>query len=359
MLDISASTRQIQVIERARNKAEIVGDVKMLIRCQALLIYFSGKLPIADIAEICQVSYETVRSWIAMFASEGARSVVAKHSRGRRPKLTKAECQLLGDLLDKAPHEVGLSGGCWTSGAVQTLIYREFGVNYSPKYIPDLLRRLGFSFQKAKFESAHIDPKKRRKWLEETWPQIKALAKRKNAQIFFEDESSFSMWGSLFYTWSRRGKQPVVKTTGKRRALKVFGVIDLFSGKLIYHSLDGKLNSETYVDFLKELLRKTRKHIILIHDGARYHTSKQTKSLVESKDRLSLFQLPPYSPDFNPIEGLWKKVKKAATHLMYFPDFEALTSAVEKSLSEFSTNPSEILKLFGFYRKLEPSPAKG
>ena len=359
MIVISASSRQIQVIERARNKAEILGDVKMLNRCQALLIYFKGKLPIADIAEIFQITYETVRGWIALFASEGARSVVAKHPRGRQPKLTKAQCQKLGSLLDKAPYEVGLSGGCWTSGAVQTLIYREFGVNYSPKYIPDLLKRLGFSFQKAKFESAHIDPSKRQKWLEQTWPQIKALAKKKKAQIFFEDESSFSMWGSLFYTWSRRGKQPVCKTTGKRKSLKVFGVIDFFSGRLISQTFSGKLNSESYVEFLKKLLGKTRKNIILIHDGARYHTSEQTKAFVKSRDRLSLFQLPPYSPDFNPIEGLWKKIKKAATHLMYFPDFEALTSAVEKSLSEFSRNPSEIIKLFGFYRKLESAHTKG
>ena len=56
-------------------------------------------------------------------------------------------------------------------------------------------------------------------------------------------------------------------------------------------------------------------------------------------ERLTVFQLPSYSPDYNPIEKLWKKVKKEGTHLQYFPTFEALTDTVEHALLKFANTP--------------------
>ena len=355
MNEIKASKRQIKAIERKRDLAESMGDVRTLYKCQALLIYFRADIALHSIAEICGVTYETVRQWVCQFACDGIKSLAIRRPRGRQPKLSKAQCRRLAEILDRPPHESGLTGGCWTSGAIQTIIHREFKVKYAPKYIPELLKRLGFSFQKAKFESAHIDPKKRLKWLQDTWPDILAQAKRNQAHIFFEDEASFSLWGSLFYTWARRGKQPVVKTTGQRKSLKVFGVIEIHSGKLIYQAVEGKLNADSYKTFLTEVLKKTRKQVIIVHDGASYHTAKATTEFVASKSRLSMYRLPPYSPDYNPIEGLWKKVKKTATHLMYFPEFKDLVAAVKKCLNRFLSSPDEILRLFGFYRKLKPS----
>ena len=66
-------------------------------------------------------------------------------------------------------------------------------------------------------------------------------------------------------------------------------------------------------------------------------------------NRLTMFQLPTYSPDFNPIEFLWKKVKKQATHLRYFPDFDQLVEKVESALLHFASTPKEITALMGRY----------
>ena len=101
---------------------------------------------------------------------------------------------------------------------------------------------MDFSFQKAKFESAHLDPEARKEWETKTWPQILKEARAKNAHIMFGDEASFPQWGSLSYTWARKGKQPVVKTSGKRKSFKVFGLIDYFTGKFYSKGLEGRLN---------------------------------------------------------------------------------------------------------------------
>ncbi len=87
--------------------------------------------------------------------------------------------------------------------------------------------------------------------------------------------------------------------------------------------------------------------IILIQDGVRYHTSAAMKAFFEQhQDRLTVFQLPSYSPDFNPIEKLWKKVKEQGTHLHYFPTVDALKDKVEQALLEFRNTPKAVLSLF-------------
>ena len=88
----------------------------------------------------------------------------------------------------------------------------------------------------------------------------------------------------------------------------------------------------------------------MIHDGARYHTSAGTKQfLATHRERITAHPLPSYSPDYNPIEYLWKKTKQRATHNKYFKEFLALTVSVDKALAYFAMHPDTVLGLFGRY----------
>jgi transposase len=169
--------------------------------------------------------------------------------------------------------------------------------------------------------------------------------------ILFQDEVSFALWGSLGYTWAPVGQQPVVKTTGKRKGYKVFGAIDFFSGQFFYQGLEqGRFNSERYQAFLRQVLAQTSQHIILIQDGARYHTSKATRTFFDAhRERITVCQLPSYSPDYNPIEFLWKNMKRRATHNRYFPEFDSLVASVNEGLTYFADQPEAIKNLMGVY----------
>jgi len=130
---------------------------------------------------------------------------------------------------------------------------------------PRLLKNMGYSYQKARFVSDHLADvaPEQQEWLEKTWPELRRQAQARNALVLFGDECSFAQWGSLSSTWSRRGHQPEVKTSGQRRAYKVFG----------------------------------------IQDGARYHISQAMQAFFAAHtDRITVYQLLRYSPDFNPIE---------------------------------------------------------
>ena len=98
------------------------------------------------------------------------------------------------------------------------------------------------------------------------------------------------------------------------------------------------------------MLAQTSQPILLIQDGARYHTAAKTqKFFARHAQRLTVEQLPAYSPDYNPIEHLWRNIKRQNTHNRYFPEFSDLTIAVESALMHFKQSPQEVKQLMGTY----------
>jgi transposase len=346
-LTLNNRTRQA-LLERL-HQAYRGGNIRLIRRIHCLLYLADGKT-VAEVARLLNVGEQTVYDYVQTFLLLGLRSLNYKRSSGRPPKLTQTQRKELGKLIDAGPEKAGYDSGCWTAVLIQDLIEKRFGVVYHPQYVAELLKNMGFSYQKGRFESDYLDKAARAEWMSQKWPAILRLAKQKHAMILFGDEASFAQWGSLSYTWSRVGHQPTVKTCGKRKAYKVFGLIDFFSGRLFYRGHTGRFNSDSYADFLLEVMKQTLQHLILIQDGAKYHTSKAMTLFFQAHtDRLTMFQLPSYSPDFNPIEFLWKKVKKQATHLRYFPDFDTLVEKVEDALLHFANTPTEITALMGKY----------
>ncbi|HQN18116.1 MAG TPA: IS630 family transposase [Syntrophobacteraceae bacterium] len=333
-------------------KAKHRGDLRTVRKVNAILAIAEG-YSYSVTARILNVCKESVRLWISAFLLKGPKSINPSKSPGRPPKLTKTQRNQLDEIITNGPTAAGYPGACWRSPMIQHLIHEEFGVFYSVNYIAQLLKNMGFSYQKARFVSDHKDPEKRKEWSDKTWPEILKLAKHKDAYILFGDEASFPQWGTLTFTWAKRGQQPTVKTSGVRKGYKVFGLIDCFTGRFFHKAQDGRLTSESYSQFLLSVLTQSRKHIILVQDGARYHTSKAMQQFFEQhKQRLTVYQLPSYSPDYNPIEKLWKEIKKDGTHLHYFPTFQDLINKVEEVLAIFQGTPRKILSLFGMYHEL-------
>ena len=332
-------------VERQLKTAQQLGHLRQVKYLLAILAVMDGQ-SFAQVALVLRVHEKTVATWVRVFCCYGLKGAPRQKPTGRPPKLTPTQKEALATLIDEGPVKAGFSGACWRSPMIQQLIYDRFGVFYNVFYIAQLLKNLGFSYQKAAFVSDHLDEDKRHAWRTTTWPQILRLAKERKALLLFGDEASFPQWGTLTYTWARRGQQPKVKTSGKRKGYKVFGLIDYFTGRFFYQGQEGRLNSAAYMTFLTRVLEHTTQSIVLIQDGAKYHTSAETKAFfAQQTARLQVFQLPTYSPDYNPIEKLWKKIKQQDTHLHYFPTFEALTEKVEQALLKFANAPAEVLAL--------------
>jgi len=334
------------------HQAYTSGALRLVKRIHVLLALADG-MAVSEAADMLAVGEQTVRDYRNQFLWKGVASLVYKRPPGRPSKLTKTQRKELAEWIKAGPQAAGYTSGCWHTPMIQDLIQRHFGVEYHPHYICTLLHNLGFSYQKARFVSDHLSEAKRLEWRQTRWPRILQQARQRKALLLFGDEASFAQWGSLSYTWAPKGQQPEVPTSGKRKSYKVFGLIDYFSGRFFYKAPTGRFNSESYAAFLLDVLSQTTQHVFVIQDGARYHTSKAMQQFFDaSAARLTIEQLPAYSPDFNPIEHLWKKVKKEATHLKYFPEFTQLQPEVDRALLHFAQTPREITVLMARYCEL-------
>jgi transposase len=350
-MTIQFSTETLKQLDNELELAEKLNNLRLFKIVQCLFMRHHGKSA-SEIAELLRVSVRTVYDWIGRFLRERFNWLCGKHyqGRGRTCRLTKAQREEIVRIVDAGPEKAGFDMGVWTSAMIQEVIQRKFGVTYTCRYLCSLLKQWGLSYQKAKFVPDKIDEEtwrqQRKTWKEETWPEILRLAQEVGAVILFEDEASYRQWGSLAYTWGIRGKQPTTKTCGKRKSLKMFGTIELQGGDFQYRECEGRYNGDTYRTFLDQLLTRYTCPIILIEDGAPYHHRKDVKAFKETlkaAGRLFAYKLPPYSPDFNPIEKLWRNSKKQATHCKYFPTFEDLRVAVVKAFRKYLEDASKVL----------------
>jgi transposase len=348
-VSIRSTTATRKALEDTLRQAFKAGDVALVKRVSALLGIARGE-PVAAAAAGVGVSPSTGYVWLRAFLVEGAAGLRV-HWRGGRPaKLTPSQRQRLAEIVKAGPEAAGFPTGCWHALLIQQVIWREFHVTYHVQYVAVLLHNLGFSFQKARFVSDHLDELARATWLAYTWPAWRAQAAAAGGLLLFGDEASFAQWGSLAYTWAPVGQQPVVKTTGRRKAYKVFGLIEFFGGRLFYRGIEGKFNGASYVTFLAWVLDQTTDPLFLVQDGAPYHRATPVKAFFAAhRDRLHVTQLPSYSPDYNPIEFLWRATKRHATHNRYFPEFDALIGSVEDALAFFAAHPERVKALFGRY----------
>src|SRR5438128_3024908 len=198
-------------------------DVRLVRRLTVLRDLLVQQVPMAVLCERWGLSLSCLYNWQKALLLRGMDSLVYSHGGGRRPKLTPRQKKRLVELLEAGPLVVGFETACWNSVLIRVLIWREFGVLYNRHYVSTLLHNLGFSFQKARFVSDHLDAAKRLAWLEQKWPTIVGAAKRRQGLILFEDAVSFAQWGSLSYTWGRRGRHPDVPTRAKRSGPQVLG----------------------------------------------------------------------------------------------------------------------------------------
>ena len=353
IMRVRFSSETVNRLEKERRIAERLNSLRLYRMVWCLLLIHNQK-PVDVIAEMLNTSPRTVYNWLSQFMLGRFSWLLGLHyqGRGRKPRLSKEQKAVLYRIIVDGPEKYGFDCGIWNSAMIVEVIQREFHVTYNPRYVCALLGKMNLSYQKAAFVADISDneehQKRRKEWVEKTWPEILQRANSSKAMILFVDEVSFALWGSLGRTWAPKGKQPMVKTTGKRKGLKIFGAIEFTTGAFKYVECIGKFNGEFYAKCLKQLIQEFSCPLILIEDGASYHRSQLVNELKEelrSREQLFVYRLPSYSPDKNPIEKLWRKTKRNATHCKYFATFEDLRSAVFKAFRKYMEDATKVISV--------------
>ena len=178
--------------------------------------------------------------------------------------------------------------------------------------------------------------------------KLSRLAKRDDVDLWCEDECHFQQHGSRCTMWiPPENVDPVLLHAPTRKSISVFGAVRIRDGRLV-HQLEKTFNACTFQAFLVQLIRhhhKNRKMIVIV-DNARWHHAKYLKPwLHKHRDKLKLDFMPPYSPDLNPIERVWKLTRRLCTHNHYFPVLEELLGVVKNQLHQWQRSNETLRRL--------------
>ena len=142
-------------------------------------------------------------------------------------------------------------------------------------------------------------------------------------------------------------KDPVVRHFPGRKSVGYFGAVRLKDGLFVAMREPDKFNAQSFRNFMEKLLvvgSTEGRKMVLITDNAKYHHAKLHREWREEHaDRFVLYFLPPYSPDLNPVERVWKLVRRICLHNRYFHTLKEIEEVVENQFLEWSL-ASDILR---------------
>lgn len=252
--------------------------------------------------KIMCLSKQTGYNWLEQWNEYGYEGVVPNFGGGRPPKLDKNRKEQLKENLKTKDN--------WLTSEVRALIRKEFDVDYSERNVARILKDFGMHYAKPYPQ----DYRKPENATEILGDRLKDALKGSNDEFIlgFIDEASPQTTDNKQRFWSF-GKSRIIKNTTKYKA-NTFGFYPM-NGKEV---IDFKERSKSHdvCEFLRRIREKNpKKHIIAFLDNARSHIAQQTRAFAESLN-ITLVFLPVYSPELNPIEFIWKSIRRKISRIL-------------------------------------------
>jgi len=255
----------------------------------------------------------TIRNYRKRYVDGGILGLVTDTYSGKRSHLTDKEKEQLSNYLQ--------SKICMDTKEVAAYIQKSFAVTYSISGVTALLHSMGFTYKKTK-----PVPGKAKKEDQELFIEAYNRLKSKNGKIYFADSTHPLHNAVISYGWIKKGEDFKILCNSGRHRLNINGAVDIENLDVITRTCDW-VNADSICELLRAIRAKNPddKKITLIMDNAAYNRSGKVKILAR-KLKINLFYLPPYSPNLNPIERLWKFMKKKVLYNKYYEhlsEFEA------------------------------------
>jgi len=134
-----------------------------------------------------------------------------------------------------------------------------------------------------------------------------------------------------------------------RKSVGYFGAVRLRDGLGLFQKENDKFNGMTFWNFLqplRQLSAQSQRRVVVITDNAKYHHARLHQDWREQQaPDFVLDYLPPYSPELNPVERVWKRTRRNCVHNVYFPTLQALVEKVERQFAKWSKPNDELARL--------------
>jgi transposase len=315
--------------ERARlkiqHKQERDGRVRD--RIKAVLLHDKG-WSCKQIAEALLISDDAVRIHIQDY---DAAKKLRPESGGSQEKLSAKQSQQLETHLLKHTY-------LYVKDIV-AYVKITFGIEYTAHGLRNWLQRHHFSYKKPAVVPGKANEQQQKEWIAE-YEKLRAELPA-NETICFTDGVHPTHNVQAAYGWIKKGIRKEIPANSGRSRLNLSGAVDVISHKVIIQA-DQTLNANSTIAFLQKIEKaypdKDRIHVFC--DNARYYKNQDVHNYLETS-KVKLHFLPPYSPNLNPIERLWKWMKERVIYNAYYPGFEEFKSAIFGFFALLSTLGSD------------------
>jgi transposase len=289
------------------------------------------------VARIFNIPLRTVFDWLARYRQGGWHALIEGNRQGRPKKISGDDMKWLYDAITMgSPLNHKLPFCLWSLNTIRALLQQERSLLVSKSSLCRLLNHLGLSPQRPLYKSYKQNPDKIKGYLDQTYPQAVAQAKAHRARLYFVDEAAFRSDAHRGTTWGLRGQTPVIKDSGGRFGFKLISAVSA-RGDLHFDVIEGSMNAEKFIDFLRKLRQDACCPIFVIADNARYHHSKKVQAFLETQvGQIMMAFLPAYSPELNPDEQVWNHAKaEVGKHPIKSKlELEALILSVMRSIQQ-------------------------
>jgi transposase len=301
-----------------------------------------------EVAARFRVTRMSANRWHRALAAGGRPVLASKGPGGARYRLSPTQLEELQVLLGAGPAAWGWADQCWTLPRIAEVVHERFGVDYTLPGLDLLLHRLGWSVQVPARQAAERNEEQIAAWREETWPAIKdgggpgRLAGLRRRVRPGAEAAQGSYLGP---------PRPHPGAAGHRRQQPRLSLAALLATRpghrprLIYRTHRGRRGSgrkgfieADYAALVDAAHRQLRGPIVLVWDNLNTHASAAMAALVAARPWLTVFRLPPYAHELNPVEPVWSHLKPSLANLTKH-DLAELTALVKSRLKRIQYRP--------------------
>jgi len=279
-------------------------------RLKAVLLLDDG-YSFEQIAKILLIDDQTARNYLSRFQKGGTEGLLSDKYTGYTGCLTKEEELKLTEHLKEHTY--------LDTAPIIDYVEFTFGKKYTPSGMRDLLHRLGFAYKKTSHIPGKADIERQQKFID----SFKKFMKYKSPEVpvLFMDATHPQHNSMPAYGWIKKGERKEIRSNTGRERLNINGALNAETKEAIVVEAD-TINSDSTICLLKKIERcyPLAPHIYVFSDNARYYHSEEVVNYLKTS-KIMLESIPPYSPNLNLIERLWKFFHKKIHYNKYYATF--------------------------------------
>ena len=311
-MKIFITEQQKAELERLHDSSR---DGRVRDRIKAILLASEGWSS-AMIAQALRLHQTTIDHHISEFLNKGK---LKPENGGSDSKLSAEQTAfLISQLSDNLFHH---------TRDVIAFVTRTWNIIFSIPGMNKWLHRNGFTYKKPSGVPHKLSEEKQRQFIE-YYKELKTTVG--DEPILFIDGVHPTQATKISYGWIRKGQKKAVKTTGSRTRLNIMGALNLkalTSPLICEYKTINEYNVSLFLNEIRKVYPEYNQKIHVILDGAGYHRSQLVKDWAEVVN-IRLHYLPPYSPNLNPIERMWKLMNEHARNNRYFSSTREFREAI-------------------------------